>query len=521
MRSIWVLFAIAAWCVVPRESQAFAKCDTLFAGPDELETFILRNGVGDAPMRYHELARSIRIETEDASGRLIPLAKLDSEQRPVVVYTSAFPQALCKMVLATYMAIQGKEWQPMAEAARDAAACIDTNQMQATCLADYAAALERRYRAAFDAMPSGQGTAYAIAHDALAQVAKHEYAHHLLEHRQRIRSGALKRIDAEFEADFYALQSGAESGQAVSAMYYFFEPMADMESHSTTAKSGHYESSKCRATNVEDIIGLFGMTPMYVLDAVGGRGSALQHPDYDLAQVAAQLLSAPPPMPSSDSCGRLAATVLREAHGELGRLTALIADYDETLEPLPGHANTGEGIGLTSPETFELIERLQDSARTFTHLKGLAARALSLVIQRADYGGLTPAVTQSVDSVLNTSSDDIMSGDFGRLLQVKGISSLYGEPNRPLEERMNEAQPIFEAALTHLPTSSEAWMSLALIALARGNCDGAVRLADESARYADGPARDDAKAFRDTVQRISHDGECAQSAADFAATFAQ
>jgi hypothetical protein len=472
-------------------------------------------------MRYYELARSIRIETEDASGRIIPLATLDSDQRPVVVYPSAFPPVLCKMVLATYMALQGRDWDPMAEAARDAAACIDSNRPQATCLADYAAALERQYRAAFDAMPSGQGTAYGIAQDALAHIAKHEYAHHLLEHRQRIRSGTLMRIDAEFEADFYALQSGAESGQVVSAMYYFFEPMADMESHSTVALSGHYESSRCRATNVEDIVELFGLTPMYLLDAVGGRGSALQYPNYDLAQIAAELQSAPPPAPSPDSCGRLAATVLREAHGELGRLAALIAQYDVTLEPPPGHANTGEGIGLTSPETFELIERLQDSARTFTHLKSLAARALSLVIQRADYGGASPAVAQSVDSVLATSSDDIMSGDFGRLLKVKGTSSLYGEPGRPLEERMNEAQPIFEAALTHLPTSSEAWMSLALIALARGDCDGAVRFADESARYADGPAQDDAKSFRDTVQRISHDGECAQSAADFAATFAQ
>lgn len=501
------------------QARAFDQCDGLLAAPGELRAFVVENGVRNAPMRYVDQARSIGIETE-APDRLIPVARLDAQGNPVIVYPSAFPSVLCRMALATFLEVEG-EWRPFAVAARDAAICA-SRRPRDTCLVEYAKDLERSYRASFQALSApAQKLAYELALDSLGQIAKHEYAHHLLRHAERIQSGGLARIDAEFEADFYALENAAQSGQAPSAMFYLFKPLADMESYVEAPPSPDYESGSCRAANVDDITGLFGTAPIVLLDAVYGGGQ-LREETADLPALAAELARQAPPVPDAASCGRLAPLVLREAHAELVRLIALVAEYADLLPATWTETEAAGGLGLSTEEIVLLVGRLEAALQGFVHLKGLTARALSILILRLEYGGTSSAVSQQLDGIIDSAAEDILASDYGRLLQVKGLRVFYDASGRPLGPRADEAQALFEAAVTLLPGASESWMNLAYIALIEGDCDHAAELADKSAGAAGNEkVRGMAEAFRDDMRATSAAGRCAEASERFAAGFAR
>lgn len=504
--------AIAVALLWQAPAEAFDACEGFLADPGELRQFVTDNGVHDAPMRYFDQARSIRVETE-VSDRLIPVARTDADGNPVIVYPTAFPPMLCRMALATYLEIEG-DWRPFAIAARDAASCVATGPRD-PCLLRYAEHLEQSYAAAFRELPErAQRSAYSLATDAVGQVAKHEYAHHLLQHAERIRSGRLQRIDAEFEADFYAVQNGAQGGEAPAAMFYFFKPLADMEAYAESPPSADYESGRCRAVNVDDITGLFGIAPIVLRNAVWGDEAGAP----ELQTVAAELAGMAPPAPDAESCGRLAAQVLRESHSELTRLVSLVAAYADLLPVAEGAP--AEGLGLGPEGVMPLVEDLQDALGSFVHLKGLAAGTLSILVRRLAYGGAETEISAQLDRAIDAVADDILAGDYGRLLQVRALQAFYGAPGRPLEDRMDEAQPLFEAAVTLLPSASESWMNLAFIARLQGDCDAAAQFADESARVA-GSDKLVAQAtlFRDDMRETSAAGLCAESSARFAAGF--
>jgi hypothetical protein len=515
MRTIRALALIVAACVSPPAASAFERCDRLFASPDELRDFVFDQGARNAPMKYFERAKSVRIDITSEPGRLIPVATFDRERRPVIVYPSAFPALLCRMTLATTLVLDG-ETQPADEAARDAGACITPRRPRESCLADYARDLERRYRTGFAALTEqGQRLAYTAARDALAQIAKHEYAHHLLGHAERIRSGSLARIDAEFEADFYAMLTGIQSGQLAGAMYYFFSPLGDMEDYAESLKSPDYESGNCRATNVNDITRLFGIAPQVLLDALWGGGD-FRNAKPDLVRTIAEEIERDgPPEPSANSCGRLARVVLREAHVELTSLTALVAEYADVLPATPT-ADPSGGRELSRPEVFTLIDRLQTASRDLKHLNGLAARALSILIGRVDLAGVSSQVSQQLEHALQSSRDDILGSDYGRILKVKAVSILYEARAEPLAARLDAAQSLLETSVTLLPEGSEGWMALAQIALARGDCDKAAQLAHKSALTASDEARAMAEAFRDGLREVSASGRCAEAGERFA-----
>ena len=519
MRMMWVLAATATSLLSPLPAQAFDRCDRLFAAPEELREFLIERGVRGAAMKYFEQARAMRLETAQAGGRLFPAATFE-QGRPVIVYPAAFPPLVCRLALATFLVLDG-EPGPAGEAARDAGRCITAGRPRDVCLLDYARDLEQRYRASFAAQDEqGQKLAYGLATEALAQIARHEYAHHLLGHAERIRSGRLARIDAEFEADFYALLNGIQGGETAGAMYYFFDALAEMEEHAEALKSPDYESGDCRARNVDDITRLFGIAPIVLLDAVHGGGSfRTPTPDLAIGAIAEELARSNPPSPSAKSCGRLAQVVLREAHAELTRLLALVAEYADVLPATRSATDLAGGLGLTAPAVFKLIDRLQAASQDLVHLKGLAVRALSILVMRVGYGGATAEVSQLLDRAVQSSVGDILASDYGRMLKVKALSILYDAPDRPLAARMDEAQPLFETSVTLLPEASEGWMNLAYIAFAKGDCAKAVELADQSVRTGSDSVRDTAEAVRDRMREIVSSGRCAEEAKDFASTF--
>jgi hypothetical protein len=484
----------------PVEARAFERCDKWFASTDELRTFVFERAVRTAPKKYFDEARSIRIDIDLRPGKIFPVATFDSDRRPVIDYPAAFPPILCRMALAFYLA--NMDGQPaaeaaMAEGARAAGKCVLSGKPRDICLQDYARDLERRDRAKFAALPAGHdATAYGIALDALGQIGKHEYAHHLLRHFDRISSGSIPRIDAEFEADFYALLNGVEAGEAPNAMIYFFEVMAKMEAKSEAMRSPDYESGDCRATNIYDIMQVFGLTSMNLVKfAFADRGFKLT-PEVELPKNARELAERGAPKPSEKSCGRLSGVVLREAHVELASLTALMAKYAHLLPRRKGE------LAIEDPEAFTLIERLQKQALGFKHLRGLVAQVLSGIVSRVALGDNSDKV-RGLDAEVESIADEIQSGDYGRLLKVKALYLLY-HTDGPVAARIDAAQTLFESTVTFLPGASEAWENLALIAYYKGDCSKAAEFMDEAARTAlDKDHRGELGALRSGLRKLS------------------
>jgi tetratricopeptide (TPR) repeat protein len=515
MWRIWVVLAIAAICMSPVEARAFERCDKWFASTDELRTFVFERAVRTAPKKYFDEARSIRIDIDRRSGKILPAAEFDSDRRPVIVYPAAFPPILCRMALAFYLVNVDGDWQPaaeaaMAEAARAAGKCVLSGKPQEICLKDYARDLERRYRAKFAALSAGHhATAYGIALDALGQIGKHEYAHHLLRHFDRIGSGSIARIDAEFEADFYAVLNGVQAGEFPGAMYYFFNVMAGMEAQTEAMRSPDYESGECRATNIQDITDVFGQTSMMMVRFAFADRQFKLTPEVELPKVARELAERGAPKPSEKSCGRLSGVVLREAHVELASLTALMAEYAHLLPRRHGE------LALEEPEALTLIERLQEQARGFKHIRGLAAQVLSAIVSRVELAGTETKVSRRLDAAVDLTADDILSGDYGRLLKVKALHVLYATDG-PAATRIDAAKTLFESAVTFLPDASEAWMNLAMIAYVKGDCRKAAELVDKAARTAsDKDQRGQAEWLRSAL-RNANPKLCAEVGARFA-----
>ena len=525
MPKIRMLLAIAfASAFMSSEAHAFQRCDKLFANADELRSLVFEAGVLSGPKKYFDTARSIRIDLDAKSGKIFPIANFDSSGQPIIIYPAAFPPILCRMVLATYVALDqnSQAWQFKDQAARTAATCVLSGKPRDMCLKDQARDLERLYRDKFNALSAqDQRTAYQMVDYALVQIGRHEYAHHLLKHWDKVGSGSLARIDAEFEADFFAVFGGIQIGEIPSAMYYFFEIVADMEELSQPMRSPDpgYESSACRATNINDIAGVFGIAPMEMLDFAAGESKFTVAPETELPKIARDLASHGPPKLSPDACGRLKEAVLREAYAELTSLSALMAEHAGLFAR--GKDGQLSPTAFESPEAFTLIARLQEQVHAFKHIKGLAARILSILVQHVGLAGAEARLSQKLDAEVESVADDILSLDYGRLLKVRGLRVLR-QPEGSTASRIDAAKALFESAVTYSPVLSEAWMNLALIAFAKGDCPRSAELADLAASTASNKeARSEAESVRDTMRASTDPKRCAGLGASFAEKLAR
>jgi hypothetical protein len=91
-------------------------------------------------------------------------------------------------------------------------------------------------------------------------------------------------------------------------------------------------------------------------------------------------------------------------------------------------------------------------------------------------------VSKILDEAVESSQQDFLASDYGRLLKVKGLIMLYETPALSVEQRMDQSQMLFERAVSFLPASFEAWVQLGYIALARGDCAKAAEFADKAVR---------------------------------------
>jgi hypothetical protein len=461
--STWLVLAFLLAAV---DARAFEQCEQLTTSPSWL-TEVGEDVLARTPVKYYDLALRIRLLPTDASQVLSPQA-IEVGGSMAVVVAPVFATVLCKVALSMYLAIDGKDPAALETAALAAGRCFDNGGTQRACLVAFADSLAARYRQTFAALRQmEQNTAHGIASNTMTQVVLHEYAHHYFGHRRRIAAGTLAREDAEFEADFFAIMSGVQAGDAPSAMYYFFGAVAEIEANAKRLDT-HHESADCRARNVNNVTGAISIVPMVLLEvASGGRQHRLR--DGRAAYtVASEELSKP--YVAKESCGKLAPATLRQTFQELRSLHARMAPDVEMLL----------NIGAAEPGRVRaLLRDLSVMSQGSVALKGLISKVVSLVVRMRGLteGDLAPIVA-AVDNVV---AEDFLAGDFGRLLQMQGLAIVQDRVDLRYEVRMGQGRQLLERAVYFNPELSEAWMNLAFLRFKVGDCDGA---ADAAARSA-------------------------------------
>jgi len=507
------LFVAILVMALAEASFAFDRCETLSHDPGKLSRELSTAAILRSPVKYHDLARSIRLETTNPGDTLTPFAA-DQQGTKFIVFPPLFANVACKIAFAEYLIADGIQRDAYDQAAEAAAKCFDAGGSQKRCLVGFANELARRYGNAFAGItPDEKEVAFSIYEATLHQIMMHEYAHHFLDHFSRIRVQQVTRVDAEFEADFFAVMNGVQSAEPPSAMYYFFNGLAEIERHTKKLATPDYESGRCRSGNVVNITGFFGVTPMLLVDAAFGGGSNFRRssPSQVRAFAKKQSTGAPPAL-ISGSCGRIAKVALGAAYEEL---KILYGRMDKDLDFLFAKE---EDVARAN----RLLRDLAEMSVKFRYMDGIAAKSMSMMLRSRGLEGreLTPLVGQ-VDRLLNTPAvaDKFLSGDYGRLLQAQGLSILQERVDLTAKSRMDRSYALFQRAVFYNPDQHEAWMNLAMIAVKRGDCAAASRFVNRAIdTYTENKDdhRKSLEAFASTMKKLSIDPEaCRKVGAEF------
>lgn len=471
------------WSIVaPTISFAFIQCETPGNVPGDLSRYIGDTATRRTPVKYYSLVRSIEVISDDSGKTIIPFAA-NHKGKKVVVFPKAFAIAMCKIALATYLVIEGVQDSGFNQAAEIAAKCFTAGQPQKACLIGFGNELTRRYQTEFTKLDEKhQKTAFGIYQSALSQVAMHEYAHHFLDHFDRISSKTIARADAEFEADFFAVMNGVQDGDAASAMFYFFMGLAAIEHHTDKLVTKQYESGSCRANNIDNITGFIKTAPLLILDTSFGGDYVLKMNSPSLIQATAkeQFGGPPPTLKSETSCGKLEKVALGQAFEEMKLIYLRVALDSELL--------LSESDKFDFSRANRLLQDLSKISQGFLYMNGIAAKSLALMIRAWILKGhdLLPLAAQ-IDKLLAEPSitDNFLSEDYGRLLLAQGLITLQERVTLAVQVRLEQAFASLERAVFYNPAQSEGWMNLAFIAMMRGECAKAATFADRAFETAD------------------------------------
>jgi tetratricopeptide (TPR) repeat protein len=393
---------------------------------------------------------------------------------------------------------------------------VDGGGSQTACLERFADDLSNRYAKAFAAQSAeNKEGAVSMYTSALEQVVMHEYAHHFLGHFARIRSQKITRIDAEFEADMFAVLNAVQAAQPSSAMYYFFDGLAQVERHTKRLATPDYESGACRANNVENITAFMGIAPIVLIDAAYGGGYSLQRNSPAVVHsVAQQKFAATPPALKPGACAHIEKLELPEAFAELKRLYLRIEQDVDFL--------FSENKVWDSTRAARLLRDLSEMSRQFRYMQGLAAKSMSLMLRKWGLQSrkLTPLVG-NVDLLLEgqSMSANFESGDFGRLLLAEGLAMIQERTDLPSQTRFDRASSFLQNAVYYNPDLSEAWANLAIISFKRGDCSAAsgfAAKASETLTPTKKGDRESMKAFADRLKELaSNPQECKTQGAGY------
>lgn len=492
---------------------AFAPCERIADDPAALARSLADRAVMRAPARHHTLARSIRVVTPAAADNLIPFAGQQLEAKYVMV-PPLFVKAACQIALAEYMRNEGVHPDAFEQPSGNAARCLDGGGAQKDCLGAFANELARRYAGPFAALPADQQrTAGGVMQAMLNQVLMHEFAHHFLDHLNRLASQQISRIDAEFEADLFAFMNGAQAGEPPSALHYLFNPLAVVEAKRTKAQTPQYESADCRAGNVENITAQVGIVPMLLADASFGGGAYLARNNAaSTREMANQALAGPAPALRPDTCARIAKVALGQARQELKQLyQRLDKDFEWlfTTQAVPDAARVNR-----------LLADLSAMAASFRYMGGMAAKCAAMVLRQWGLKGrnLAPLVAEAERIAdAQAANGELLSEDLGRMLQAQGLATLQERTDLAAATRLQRADSQLQGAVRYNPAQGEAWTNLAFIAFKRGDCLTAANLGDAARASATRPAdANDMRGFSGTMKELARDpAACRRQAATF------
>lgn len=493
-------------------SWAFAPCDRLADNAARFADNARLEAIGRAPVKYLGVAEGIELRVDTGDEALIPYAS-ERPGKKQVVLPLAFARLSCQMALATYLSNEGIGSQAYERAARRAAGCIDAGKAPRGCLIALGNELGAQLRGSFEQQPPvHRAVAEDLATQALWQVVQHEYAHHFLQHFARIGSRQTERIDAEFEADLYAITNGIQAGEAPSAMYYFFDGLALVESASRSSTVPDYESSTCRANNVDDIAGFLGIVPIVLVNAAaGGRlRSEPSSPD-TLRRAVQQHFGKAVPSLKAHSCARIATAALPDTYAELKQLALrLQADADLLY---------ASGQTLDNARAARLLADLTAMASKFRYMDGVTTKCIAYMLLNWGWQGRgrTPLMA-AVDRLLDDPkvAGNLQGKDFGRIRSAQGLAVLQERTDLGQPLRLDRAYALLSEAVRYNPHLSEAWMNLAFISFKRGDCATAADHADRAVQTHTPSSKDDADAtvfFARSMRGMAADAQACRSRA--------
>jgi hypothetical protein len=513
MRQRWFLLVLLA-TFLAGPAMAFDECDRNFQDPRRLAEDARKMALLRAPVRFREMAEAIKLVVGGPESASMPFATEQQGTR-IVVVPKPFARIACQMSLSTFLTVGGAPPNRFDQAAHAAAKCLDTGNPMASCLSAFGSNLAAGYRDDFaEYSLEDRNVPLGIARGALWQVVQHEYAHHYLGHHAKLAAGQISRVDAEFEADLFAITNGLQSGDAPTAMFYFFDGLTQIESFTQKLSSPDYESGTCRATNVRNVSRFIGIVPILLLDAAfGGKYLVARNSPADLRGAIADHFGGASPELAPESCGRIAKAALEATFGELKRLSARMQSDAELL-----FGKEKLDVGRAT----QLVRDLVAMTETFQYMGGVASKSIALMLRGWGLkgGALTPLVTQ-VDRLLENRKviGDLQGEDYARLLASQGLATLQERTDLPAEPRLERSYALFEASTRYNDRNSEVWMNLAMITFKRGDCSSASRYADQALAThnpADKEAHEATGFFARTMKELSADSAaCTEQAAQF------
>jgi hypothetical protein len=500
-RLLLVVFFITAFS---EATFAFDICEEIVNDPDELSRVIGDAVILRAPVGYHSLARSIKLVTKGSGEKFIPFAA-DLQDTKFVVIPPVFAKAMCNIVLARFLSIEGIQQETFDQEASIAAKCLDAGGSQKECLVGFSNELAKRYRKAYSEQPDKhRNVAFGIYESTLNQVMMHEYAHHFLDHFARIRMQKITRVDAEFEADLFAALNGVQAAEPPSAMYYFFKGLADIERYTKRLSTEDYESAFCRSKNVENITGHISAMPIFLLDASLGGGYYLsRNSPSAIRSFANKDFPKEPPDLLPESCGRLAKIMMDNTFQELRQL------YLRMEKDLEFLFDREKDVDIARANSF--LRDLSKMSGDFRYMNGIAAKSVALMLRGWGLKGrnLAPIIGQ-IDRLLGNSAvtDNFLSEDFGRLLHSQALAILQERTDLAPQSRLDQSFSILQRSVYYNPALSESWMNLAIIAFKQGDCASAGRFAiHASETNSEDEMRKASKQFADSMVELSRNPE--------------
>lgn len=502
------IFLAGVCILLANSAQAFQECDNIARDSRFNERRLKTNLLNRIPVKYLLVGKHIKLEISNRKDFLFPHAYPGN----LIVLPKDFLAMACRVVLTEYLYLKGIKLNVIKESAQEAAKCIERKNSQKKCLMDYANTQERVYTPYFEKLPGEEKrVALHIFYNAVYQILVHEYAHIFLDHFRRIKQGKLKRIDAEFESDFFAVMNGVQEAEPPSAMYYFFVSIADIQKFTHKLDSSLYESGYCRSQNVENITSVIGIEPMLIVDASAGGGYRLsRNSPKMMRQATNNRFKQPPKFTLTGNCGHLSAIVLRNAYKELKQL------YDRVNVDLEYLFSKNQEKDISRAKKY--LSDLSRMSFQFRYMNGVAAKSVASFLRGWEFRNkrLSNIINQ-VDAIVNIRDKDnnFLTGDFGRILLARGLAVLQEQSYLERNKRLAMAGNLLKSSVYYNPLLSEAWMNLAFISLERVNCRQASQYANRAlATLSDNSMRVPTQQFAKSMQEHANDKIGCKSMAD-------